>query len=163
MAASGAIALYHIKDRTPEAKHYEDEIKNLETIEFFTEDLKESYDELSDCDDPDLIVIGCPHASLSEIEFLAKKLKDKKLKKSLWVCTSRCIKVWADEMDYTKIIEASGAKIVCDTCMVVSPLEELDFRCIGTNSGKAAKYLPGFCNKNVFFADIDDLVEKGLK
>ncbi len=163
MAASGAIALYHVENKTPEAKSYRDETKNLERIEFSVEDLKRSYDELSDCDAPNLITIGCPHASVSEIGFLTRKLEGKKLKKDLWVFTSRAAKVWADEMGYTKIIEESGAKMIFDTCMVVSPLEELDFECIGTNSGKAAKYLPGFCKKKVFFADIDTLIEKGLK
>ena len=160
MAASGGIALYHIHDKTPEARQ---EIKNLEKIIFTANDLKKCRSELSDCDDPDLIVIGCPHASFAEIETLTKKLKGKKLTKELWIFTSRSQKIWADEMGYTGIIQEAGAKIVCDTCMVVSPLEEMDYKCIGTNSGKAAKYLPGFCKKKVYFADIDSLLEKGLK
>jgi hypothetical protein len=161
MAASGAVALYHVENKTPEAKKYE--IKNLETIEFSDEDLKKSYSELSDHNEPDLIAIGCPHASISEIEVLAKKLKGKKLNKEFWIYTSKSTKIWADKMGYTKIIEEAGAKILCDTCMVVSPLEELDFNCIGTDSGKAAKYLPSFCKKNVFFSDLDSLINKALE
>jgi len=162
MAASGAVALYHVENKTPEAKKYGSIVNSLEKIEFSAEDLKKSYEELIDNPEPDLIVIGCPHASISEIELLAKKLNGRKLKKEFWVCTSKSIKTWADRMNYTKIINDAGAKIVCDTCMVVSPLEESDFKCIGTNSGKAAKYLPGFCKKKVFFGNLDTLIEKGL-
>ena len=162
MAASGAVALYHVKNKTPEAKNYEPIANTLEKIEYSAEDLKKSYEELTDSPEPDLIVIGCPHASISEIELLAEKLKNKKLEKEFWVCTSKSIKTWADRMGYTKVINDAGAKIVCDTCMVVSPLEETDYKCIGTNSGKAAKYIPGFCKKKVFFGDLDTLIEKGL-
>ena len=65
-------------------------------------------------------------------------------------------------MGFTKDIVSAGAKLVCDTCMVVSPLEETGHKCIGTNSGKAAKYIPGFCKKKVYFAPLKKLVEKAL-
>lgn len=163
MAASGAVALYHVQDRTPEAKKYKEVIRNLETIEFSDEDLKKSYIELSNHNDPDLIAIGCPQTSISEIEFITKKLRGKKLNKEFWIFTSKAIKTWADKMGYTKIIEDAGAKILCDTCMVVSPLEELEFKCVGIDSGKAAKYLPSFCKKKVFFSDLDSLINKALE
>lgn len=163
MAASGAVALYHIENTTPEAEKYLEIARDLETIEFSEEDLKRCYGELSDFAEPDLIAIGCPHASLFEIEYIAKKLNGRKINKEFWIYTSKPIKMLADMMGYTKMLEKSGAKILCDTCMVVSPLEELDFKCIATNSGKAAKYLPGFCKKKVFFSDIDSLINKALE
>jgi len=162
MAASGGIALYHVLNKTPEAEKYKPTSDNLEKIEFSEKDLKKSYEELSDSQNPDLIVVGCPHASISEIEYLTKKLKNKKLKKEFWIYASRTMKMWADRMGYAKILECSGAKIICDSCMVVSPLEETNFECVGTNSGKAAKYLPGFCKKKVFFGNLDSLIEKAL-
>jgi len=162
MAASGGVALYHVLNKTPEAERYKPTSGNLEKIEFSEKDLKKSYEELSDSQNPDLIVVGCPHASISEIEYLTKKLKNKKLKKEFWIYTSKTAKMWADRMGYAKILECSGAKIICDSCMVVSPLEETNFECVGTNSGKAAKYLPGFCKKKVFFGNLDSLIEKAL-
>jgi predicted aconitase len=161
MAASGSVALYHIEGITPESRHFESTPVN-ETISFGTDDLKKSYSELSDCDNPDLIVVGCPHASIVELEKLAHLIRGKKLKKEFWICTSRAMKTWSDKMGYTEDFISAGAKLVCDTCMVVSPLEETDFKCIGTNSGKAAKYIPGFCKKKVYFAPLQKLVEKSL-
>jgi predicted aconitase len=149
MAASGAVALYHIENLTPEAGLVEK--KGLETISVGKKELKETY-----------VILGCPHASLREISQLAEKVKDKKLKKPVWICTSRMMKEASDRMGFTEIIEKAGGNIVADTCMVVSPIEQMGYKTTGVNSGKAANYLPGFCKQNVVFANIDDLVEDQL-
>ena len=107
--------------------------------------------------------MGCPHASLREISTLADKLAGKSLKKPLWICTSRVMKEAAQRMGYDEIIEAAGGKIVADTCCVVSPIEQMGFTTTGSNSGKAANYLPGFCKQNVVFRDIDNLIEGASK
>jgi hypothetical protein len=157
MAASGAVALYHAENLTPEA-HLMD-LKSLESVEISEKELKETYEKLNTGENPDIVILGCPHASLREISELAKKLKGKKLKKPLWVCTSRVMKEAANRMGYTKIIENAGGKIVADTCMVVSPIEKMGCNTTGVNSGKAANYLPGFCKQNVVFNNIDELIK----
>jgi len=157
MAASGAVALYHIEELTPEA----DLVKKdgLESISVGKNEIKETYEKLNTGKDPDIVIFGCPHASLREISTIAKKLEGKKLKKPLWVCTSRMIKEAAERMGYNDIITKAGGSIVADTCMVVSPIEKMGYKTTGVNSGKAANYLPGFCKQEVCFADIDKLVE----
>jgi predicted aconitase len=160
MAASGAVAMYHVDGLTPEADLIDKDC--LETIDVSEKDLEEIYEKLSSCKDPDIVIIGCPHASLREIELISKKLKNKKLKKPVWICTSRMMKEAADRMGFTEIIEKSGGNIVADTCMVVSPIEKMGFKTTGVNSGKAANYLPSFCKQKVMFANIDDLMEKQL-
>jgi hypothetical protein len=157
MAASGAVALYHADGLTPEA-HLMD-AKGLETIEVGEKELKEAYAKLNTGKDPDLVVIGCPHASLREIISIAKKLEGKHLKKPLWVCTSRVMKDAATRMGLTAAIEKAGGKIVADTCMVVSPIEQMGFKTTGVDSGKAGNYLPGFCKQSVVFKNIDDLIK----
>lgn len=77
----------------------------------------------------------------------------------LWVCCSLHIKAIADRMGYTKIIEKAGGKVVKDTCMVVSPIEDLGYKRVATNSGKAAVYLPSFCKSEVIFGDIEELLK----
>jgi len=49
---------------------------------------------------------------------------------------------------------------VADTCMVVSPIEDMGYKTTAVNSGKAANYLPGFCKQNVVFGKLDTLLEK---
>mgnify|MGYP001478843462 CR=1 FL=1 len=66
----------------------------------------------------------------------------------------------ADRMGYTEVIENAGGRIVADTCMVVSPIENMGYGCTGVNSGKAANYLPGFCKQKVVFQSVDELVKR---
>ena len=160
MAASGAVALYHIEDITPEADLVEK--KSLETINVGKSDIKETYNKLNTGKEPDIVIFGCPHASLREIATLADRLDGKHLKKPVWICTSRMVKEAAGRMGYNEIIVKAGGSIVADTCMVVSPIEEMGYKTTGVDSGKAANYLPGFCKQDVCFANIDDLVEDQL-
>ena len=63
MAASGAVALYHVEGLTPEA----DLVKknDLETITVGKKEIKETYEKLNTGKDPDIVILGCPHASLT--------------------------------------------------------------------------------------------------
>ncbi|HEC76019.1 MAG TPA: DUF521 domain-containing protein [Thermoplasmatales archaeon] len=157
MAASGAVALYHAENITPDADRVS--INDLEKIEFGKDELKETYDRLNTGDEPDIIIFGCPHASLNEIIKIVKILEEKKSKsrKPFWICTSRAIKEIAERMEIDRKIEEAGGKIVADTCMVVSPIENL-FETTAVNSGKAAHYLPGFCKQKVVFKSMEELL-----
>lgn len=157
MAASGAVALYHIEDLTPEADLVDK--KGLETITVGKKELKETYETLNTGKKPDIVILGCPHASLREISQLANRVNGKRLKKPVWICTSRMVKEASERMGYNEIIAKAGGSVVADTCMVVSPIEQMGYKTTGVNSGKAANYLPGFCKQDVVFANIDDLVE----
>ena len=161
MAASGAVALYHMENMTPEAHLMS--TQGLETISVTSKDLEETFSKLSTGKQPDIIILGCPHASLKEIMTLARKLEGKKLKKPLWICTSRMVKEAANRMGFTQTIEDAGGKVVADTCMVVSPIEDIGYKTTGVNSGKAANYLPGFCKQNVVFSRLDTLIEQATE
>jgi len=134
--------------------------KDLETIEIGKKELNDTYENLNSNEKPDIVIFGCPHASLREISSICEKIKGKKLKIPIWICTSRLMKEAADRMGYTDIIEKAGGHIVSDTCMVVSPIENMGYNVTGVNSGKAANYLPGFCKQKVVFGNIDMLLEK---
>jgi len=70
----------------------------------------------------------------------ARLLEGQKVQKELWVCTARKFEDACP--DLVAEIEACGARVFCDTCMVVSPATE-GFRKMMVNSGKALVYLPG--------------------
>ena len=160
MAASGAVALYHVEGLTPEADLVK--AKDLETVDVGKKELKETYNKLNTGKKPDIVIFGCPHASLREISQVADRLSGKKLKRPVWICTSRMVKEAAERMGYNEIIAKAGGSVVADTCMVVSPIEKMGYKTTGVNSGKAANYLPGFCKQEVCFANLDDLVEGQL-
>ncbi len=158
MAASGAVALYHVEDMTPEAHLME--TKGLEKLSVSDKDVNETFSKLTTGKEPDIVILGCPHSSLKEIMMVSRKLEGKKLKKPLWICTSRMVKEAANRMGFTQTIEAAGGKVVADTCMVVSPIEDMGYKTTAVNSGKAANYLPGFCKQNVIFGRLDSILEK---
>lgn len=155
MAASGSVALFYAKDITPE--YFVSD--NPEKITVTGEDIRKAKEELISGDTPELVTIGCPHASIQEIKDVAELVKGKKIKCDLWVCTARATKKVADEMGLTKIIEEAGGKVVADTCMVVCPLEDMGYKTTGANSGKAAKYLSSLCKQKVVFRDLEGLVK----
>jgi predicted aconitase len=160
MAASGAVGLYHIEGCTPEAHLFADKVSGLEVVHVSEKDLAETYAKLNTGTDPDIVILGCPHSSLKEIAAVAKELEGKKLKKPLWVCTSRIMKDAADRIGLSAIIEKAGGHVVADTCMVVAPIEDMGFKTTGVNSGKAANYLPGFCKQSVVFQDVKELIRR---
>ncbi|MFB6113074.1 MAG: aconitase X [Halodesulfurarchaeum sp.] len=159
MAATGAVALYFVdgvttNDDAPDAS---------ETLTFDGADLASEYDELTDTDNAELIVFGCPHTSVEEIQSIADRLEGETVDRDLWVCTSRSVKSWADRMGYTETIEDAGGLVLSDTCNVVSPIEEMGYESTATNSAKAATYLPGFGKQDVRFGDTRSLLEEVTK
>lgn len=157
MAASGAVALYYVEDvtteRTPPGS------ADVETLTFEESDLKAEYEELTTGEDPELVVFGCPHASMEEITEIAETVEGETLESDLWVCTSGAVKTWADRNGHTETIEDAGGMVLADTCNVVSPIEELGYETSATDSAKAANYLPGFCDQQVVFEDKLTLLE----
>lgn len=160
LASSGAVALYHVENITPEYKSASENLEMLEKISIASADLEETRGTLSMYKDkPDLVCLGCPHASLEEINEVAQILKGKTLANKLWVCTSISVKAASDRMGYTQIIENAGGHVVCDTCMVVAPIEEMGFKVIGVDSAKAANYVPSMCGLDVVFDDWQNLID----
>jgi predicted aconitase len=162
MAASGAIALYHVDGVTPEAIAGVEVSDDLPLITVGSEDLNEVEGSLSNNlkeQDVELITLGCPHLSYDEMEEVASFLRGKRKREDapdLWVCTSKGVKKRAAEA--VKVIEEFG-KVLVDTCMVVAPIDEVASN-TATNSGKAATYLPlpAFCSQRVLFRSIPMLL-----
>ncbi|MFH1240107.1 MAG: aconitase X catalytic domain-containing protein [Candidatus Diapherotrites archaeon] len=154
IATYGGTALYHIEGITPEK--YKAPSKKIEVTKNDIDDAKKSMTDKGE--EVDLISIGCPHCTLSEIQKVAELLNGKKVKKELWICVARPIKKMADQMGYSKIIEDSGAKFACDTCMVVAPLKSR-FKTLATDSAKGCYYGRGKNNFKTRFAKIEDLVK----
>jgi predicted aconitase len=162
LASSGAVALYHVENTTPESKWALNgmEQDNVEKLSVERKWIDETREKLSTTDEkPDLVCLGCPHASLEEIKHVSNFVAGKTLKNMLWVCTSISVKAAADRMGYTDNIIKAGGKIVCDTCMVVAPIEELNYKVVGVDSAKAANYVPNMSGMDVVYNEIENLVD----
>ena len=134
MAASGAVALFHVEDITPEArfpffkKHFAEDEREVITIE--TEEIKELFSEL----EPEAVAVGCPHLSRDELQELADLLDGRTVKMPFYVFAAAEMK--SSCADAVSRIQKSGARVIPDTCMIVSPLFEKR-GCVMTNSGVA--------------------------
>ncbi|RAP53748.1 MAG: hypothetical protein BZ137_05915 [Methanosphaera sp. rholeuAM130] len=166
LASSGAVSLYHAEGITPESEfaRNHDNFEELEVVEVDSSIIKDNVEGLTTTDKtPDLVCLGCPHASITEIQKVANILKGKRLSKDLWICTSRATKSIADQCGYLDIIEQAGGKIVSDTCMVVAPVEDLNYEVIGVNSAKAANYVPNMCKLDVVYDTCENLIDMIIK
>lgn len=148
IAASGNIAMFHAEELTPEWGDFE---KPKEVVEIEGKIEK-------GCE-PQLIAIGCPHCSKEELDEILRLLSGRKVKKELWIFTSR--HVAEESREIVKKLEALGAKVFKDTCMVVSPVTE-KFECVMVNSGKALEYLPKKRGVEVSFGDLKACVETAV-
>lgn len=151
MAASGSVALYYVEDVTPEPPS---QSEPSERISIGRREIDEIYEKYSP-DDSEIVALGCPHCSKIELSRIADLLEGKKVVKELWICTAR--KIAEACPDIVARIEESGAKVICDTCMVVSPASERYTKMM-TNSGKALAYIPGLCKIKAGFGRTEDCI-----
>jgi predicted aconitase len=138
MAATGAVALYHVEDVTPEAQINRFGTRSLEKIPVELKEITDIFREVP----VEAVALGCPHCSPEELGTLARLLAGKRVRKPLYIFASQgVIDANRNSVD---VIEKSGAKVYADTCMVVSPVME-QYAGIMVNSGKALAYVPDMC------------------
>lgn len=165
LAASGGVAMFHAEGVTPEAASVD--LKGVEETVFSPEDLVSSYEKLSTfkSGEVDIVAIGCPHASLSEMKKVADIIKGKKVAENtqLWVFTSGGTKLMAERFGYLGTILKAGGKVYTDCCMIVAPVEEFGFKTMAVNSAKAAIYGPSASKVDVIFGTTGRCVEIAVK
>jgi predicted aconitase len=161
MAASGAVALYHIEGITPEARSGNVVQSGAETL--VVGDLSPGYEALDGaCEEIDLVSLGCPHASLAELRAVADHLEGRQLTAALWVTTARTMREAAESEGLVARIEDGGGRVVADTCMVVAPVADLGFRTLATNSAKMAFYAPAHSGLGVRFGPLMQCLEAAV-
>lgn len=152
MAATGAVALYHVQGITPEARIFSYDTTPLETVTISASDIAKVYE---DCE-PEAIAIGCPHCSDEELARIAGLLKGRSVKKPVYIFAARDVITRSAET--VQQIEQTGARVYADTCMVVSPALER-YRTIMVSSGKALSYVPNMCGGHAVIATLEDCLK----
>lgn len=126
---------------------------NEESLVFTEGDLSSRYEDLAPKGQVDLIVIGCPQASLEEIRITASAVRSRcemgmKIPDNrLWVFTSGHNFDLAEADGSIAILEEAGAVILRDTCPEVTPYNRNKYNHLMTNSLKAEHYLTSGLNK----------------
>jgi len=161
MAASGAVALYHIEGVTPEARERNDllDIARPVTIDSLQPALSALNTQVSDID---LVVVGCPHASLDELRQVAEFLHGQHLHSALWITTSRQVREKGEGLGLVQDIESAGGLVVADGCVIVAPMSELPYRTLATNSAKMATYAWSHAGLRVRFGPLADCLRAAL-
>ncbi len=157
MAATGAVALYHIAGVTPEAGQFPPPDRRVRIGV-----LSQGYVLLTDTDEVELVWIGCPHVSLEEIGEVASAIQGKRLRRPLWLTCARQVRGQAIDAGYAETIEAAGGKLYVDTCLAIAPLRELGIRAVATTSAKAAFYLQNLAGVRVHFGTLQECIALAL-
>ena len=142
MAATGAVALFHVEGVTPEAGRWQPETGPLEGYTITSAEARDLLKGMG----VEAVAMGCPHCSAAELTGIAHLLRGKRVRKPLFVFTSRW--VLAGNRPLVEVIEATGARVYADTCMVVSPMLE-SYTSVMVDSGKAYAYVPSLCGAMV--------------
>ncbi len=138
MAATGAVSVFHVEGITPEARIFQFSPQGLDQVTIEGQEVEALFSDI----DIEAVAIGCPHCSVEELEEITGLLKDKTVKKPLFIFSARAI--LRSHRGLVEQIERSGAQVIADTCMVVSPFMER-YRTIMVDSGKAFTYVPDMC------------------
>lgn len=168
-ASSGGIEMYHVAGVTPEAPSIEAAFSGRtceEEIVFGRKELEEAYGWFSTGKDPDvdLIVFGCPHASLDQVKLVASLLDGKKLSLNthLWMFTPNALRAIADRMGYTDIIRKAGGYLMTDSCVALSKVYPKGVKVAATDSCKQAHYLPAIHGFETWLGSTEQCVEAAL-
>jgi predicted aconitase len=116
--------MFHIEGITPEAPTKAVALQGREIEEtwvFTQEDLEKAYRPWREYDGApvDYVYIGCPHASIFDLQQITENLDGRRIADSLefWIGTNRAIRGQAESLGLIEKIEASGAKVLADCCM----------------------------------------------
>ncbi len=93
---------------------------------------------------------------------IADRLDGRQVRTALWITAAHQVRDEAESRGWLARIEASGGRIVSDTCLVVAPVEALGFRSIATNSGKGAFYGPSHAHVAVQFGPLEQCIKAAI-
>lgn len=146
-AANYGCPLLYINEAPP--GDFQDELS------FGAEELARRYAELKPQGPVSLVVLGCPQASIGELQAIARLLRGKRVTANpaapgepppLWVFTSAATRAVAEKTGLAGVIRGSGALLLENTCPEVVPYDQAWVRRVLTNSMKAEHYIKSGLN-----------------
>jgi len=169
IATSGGSAMFIIPGVTPPFADVSQAftLSPPSPLEVTSGDVASVYQEYSDSSSgqPDIVHLGCPHASMQEMREYAALLEGKKVHPDveLWITTNRVVRQVAEEAGIVATLENAGAKVLADTCPIMCHLSKImapdpayglppskSVRCIVVDSAKQAKYVRGAIQCDTF-------------
>lgn len=165
-ATTSAAPMFHILGITPEATTVEAVSgADLRVVPVTVQDLAGTWEELNIARTPDvdMVSLGNPHFSLTEIEALARLCDGRRKAEEvrLIVTCGRDVFAKARAEGLIDRIRAFGGQVLNDTCwcFIGEPVVPATVRTIATNSGKYAHYGPPAVGKAFHFANLQRCVD----
>jgi cis-L-3-hydroxyproline dehydratase len=169
-ASSGEVAMFHIAGVTPEAGTLADALGNRparRTVTVSMAELRQTRQALTTATGSrlDVVAFGSPHCSLAECRALAQLMSGSRASSSVevFVTTSRAVRNLLARSGELAVLEAFGARVTADTCIVVAPLVKPSAEVLMTNSAKYAHYGPGLLGVDSVFATTEECVASAIE
>lgn len=167
-ASSGDVELFHIPGVTAECSSVEQVLADgAEELVFGRAELDAAIARLNATrtgDEVDFVMIGCPHASYEQIQQVASLLDGRRVSSdvALWLFTPSALRERARDEGLLDAIEASGARMLSDTCPAIGQFLPPGTRRFATDSAKQAHYLPAIMGVEGAFATTADCVAAAI-
>jgi predicted aconitase len=163
-ASSGAVALFHVVDRTPEAPDVKTACGGLTPdlrLQLTAEDLREAARSLSNVADGTplgAVSLGTPHFSLDQFVRLMPLLDGARPLIDIFVNCSRATLEEIRKRGWGEPLSDARVTLVADTCVYVSAVMRPGVGAVMTNSGKCAYYAPGNLGVEVAYGSLAECV-----
>jgi predicted aconitase len=162
-AAAGPVTMVHYLGITPGSSAISDATANqrVDEIEVERSDLDAIEEDLNQTSEaPDLVALGVPHLSVTELGELAKLLRGRRMKRDIrmYAYTSSPAYDMALRTGITSEIEAAGARLTQGTDAEISPLKKLGFNTVLTNSAKLAEIVSSEGEVNMRYAPLKRII-----
>ncbi len=163
-ASSGAVALFHVVGRTPEAPDLETACGDAAPefrLQLTAENLCEAARSLSSVVDGaplGAISLGTPHFSIDQFALLMPLLDGERPLIDIFVNCSRATLDEVRKRGWEAPLRAARVTLVADTCVYVSALMHVGVGTVMTNSGKCAYYAPGNLGVEIAYGSLAECV-----
>ena len=167
-ASTGAVALFHVLEVTPEAPTLDAVISKdgpMRQIALKPDMVKRALGRLTTADAAeqiDAVAVGSPHFSITEFEALLKLIRGRCFAVPFYACTARATLRDLERRGDLHVLREAGVEIVADTCVVVTPILPESGSVLMTNSGKFAHYGPSNTGYDVVYGSLEDCVESAV-
>ncbi|MCS4539128.1 MAG: aconitase X catalytic domain-containing protein [Thaumarchaeota archaeon] len=163
-AAAGSVAMYHAVGVTPDAPTRSQALGGeppTDRLEIGPRELRHAREELDQTDlRPDLVALGGPQYSLTELSNAARLLEGRRVRPGirLWIYTPAYFAGLAAKTTMWRSLVGSGAILVTTSCAEIQPLEALGVHCLMTNSSKFTNLIPARYNVEIRYAPLEECI-----
>jgi predicted aconitase len=169
-ASSGSVALVHLAGITPEAPAVADALGGRTPARIIRAGLPELLEArrsltTTNRETVDIVAFGSPHCSLAECRHIARLASGHRVASgvTVFITTSRAVRDLLDRSGDLATLEAFGARVVADTCIVVAPpLVPDGAQVLMTDSAKYAHYGPGLLGMDAVYGSTEACIASAM-